>query len=192
MPFRCKCGRTYEKPDTFSLHTSSCAPFHQRRASLSNHVTYEALSSSTQTSSSASSASTKASISSSSLAFHNNNNNNNSNSNNSINNNNNIISEPQIIPSTSISTSSIPSSSSRRSSSIKIASPPSSLDMNFIRRRFSMNNQHYRFNPEQTSATSPDKPLFDYPIFMPTALSIQNTFEGVRRRSMSYGASLNQ
>lgn len=59
--------------------------------------------------------------------------------------------------------------------------------MNFIRRRFSINNK------EQTSATSPEKPLFDYPIFMPTALSIQNTFEGVRRRSMSYGAaSLNQ
>jgi hypothetical protein len=33
MPFRCKCGRTYEKLDSFSSHTSGCAPFHQRRIS---------------------------------------------------------------------------------------------------------------------------------------------------------------
>ncbi|KAI9301653.1 hypothetical protein BJ944DRAFT_271179 [Cunninghamella echinulata] len=158
MPFRCKCGRTYEKPDTFSSHTSSCAPFHQRRPSLSNNVTYESLTASKQAS---------PSLSSSSLAYCNNN--------------------TTIIPSTSMSTSSIPPSSPSRRTSLKISTTPSSLDMSFIRRRFSINNK------EQTSATSPEKPLFDYPIFMPTALSIQNTFEGVRRRSMSYGAaSLNQ
>ncbi|KAI8149670.1 hypothetical protein BJV82DRAFT_588858 [Fennellomyces sp. T-0311] len=36
MPFRCKCGRTFEKTDTFASHTSSCAPFHQRRMSETN------------------------------------------------------------------------------------------------------------------------------------------------------------
>ncbi|KAG2228257.1 hypothetical protein INT45_011049 [Circinella minor] len=38
MPFRCKCGRTFEKTDTFASHTSACAPFHQRRMSESNAV----------------------------------------------------------------------------------------------------------------------------------------------------------
>ncbi|RCH90110.1 hypothetical protein CU097_010414 [Rhizopus azygosporus] len=33
MPFRCRCGRTFEKTDTFATHTSSCAPFHRRRMS---------------------------------------------------------------------------------------------------------------------------------------------------------------
>ncbi|KAI8879241.1 hypothetical protein K501DRAFT_257197 [Backusella circina FSU 941] len=33
MPFRCKCGRTFEKVDTFGTHTSGCASFHFRRAS---------------------------------------------------------------------------------------------------------------------------------------------------------------
>ncbi|KAI7893173.1 uncharacterized protein EV154DRAFT_502693 [Mucor mucedo] len=33
MPFRCKCGRTFEKTDSFASHTSACAPFHQRRMS---------------------------------------------------------------------------------------------------------------------------------------------------------------
>jgi hypothetical protein len=33
MPFRCKCGRTFEKTESFSSHTSSCAPFHERRLS---------------------------------------------------------------------------------------------------------------------------------------------------------------
>ncbi|KAI9487966.1 hypothetical protein BDB00DRAFT_773460 [Zychaea mexicana] len=36
MPFRCKCGRTFEKTDTFASHTSACAPFHQRRISPSS------------------------------------------------------------------------------------------------------------------------------------------------------------
>lgn len=33
MPFRCKCGRTFEKLDSFGSHTSGCAPFHHRRLS---------------------------------------------------------------------------------------------------------------------------------------------------------------
>ncbi|KAG2233170.1 hypothetical protein BDF21DRAFT_498407 [Thamnidium elegans] len=33
MPFRCKCGRTFEKLDGFGSHTSGCAPFHHRRLS---------------------------------------------------------------------------------------------------------------------------------------------------------------
>ncbi|ORY96532.1 hypothetical protein BCR43DRAFT_491860 [Syncephalastrum racemosum] len=36
MPFRCKCGRTFEKTDSFASHTSACAPFHQRRMSEQN------------------------------------------------------------------------------------------------------------------------------------------------------------
>ncbi|KAI8063252.1 hypothetical protein BC940DRAFT_307470 [Gongronella butleri] len=114
MPFRCKCGRTFEKPDSFSSHTSSCAPFHQRRMSLSTSP-----------------------------------------------------------PAT-----------------------PSPLDLG---RRFSL---------RQTSATDasgmaslPSSPVLEvhqqassptmdyYPAFMPTALTLQNAFEGVRRRSMSYGST---
>ncbi|ORX53994.1 hypothetical protein DM01DRAFT_297490 [Hesseltinella vesiculosa] len=84
MPFRCKCGRTFEKPDSFSSHTSSCAPFHQRRTSSSTG-------------------------------------------------------------------GSVPSS------------------------------------PILDQASSPTMDY--YPSFMPTALSLQNAFEGVRRRSMSYSSS---
>lgn len=36
MPFRCKCGRTFEKVESFGTHTSSCAPFHHRRISTSD------------------------------------------------------------------------------------------------------------------------------------------------------------
>ncbi|KAI9323590.1 hypothetical protein BX666DRAFT_1888334 [Dichotomocladium elegans] len=36
MPFRCKCGRTFEKTDSFATHTSACALFHHRRMSESN------------------------------------------------------------------------------------------------------------------------------------------------------------
>ncbi|KAG2195218.1 hypothetical protein INT46_010785 [Mucor plumbeus] len=36
MPFRCKCGRTFEKIESFGTHTSSCAPFHHRRISTSD------------------------------------------------------------------------------------------------------------------------------------------------------------
>lgn len=36
MPFRCKCGRTFEKVETFGSHTSGCATFHHRRVSTSD------------------------------------------------------------------------------------------------------------------------------------------------------------
>ncbi|KAI9301437.1 hypothetical protein BJ944DRAFT_271508 [Cunninghamella echinulata] len=39
MPFRCKCGRTFEKPDSFSSHTSACASFHKRRMSETSSLT---------------------------------------------------------------------------------------------------------------------------------------------------------
>ncbi|KAI7892388.1 uncharacterized protein EV154DRAFT_550753 [Mucor mucedo] len=39
MPFRCKCGRTFEKLDTFGSHTSGCAPFHHRRLSSAESTT---------------------------------------------------------------------------------------------------------------------------------------------------------
>ncbi|KAI8344501.1 hypothetical protein BC941DRAFT_11121 [Chlamydoabsidia padenii] len=91
MPFRCKCGRTFEKPNTFSSHTSSCALFHHRRVS---------------------------------------------------------------------------------------STLPNTVDTSRAR-RLSM------------SPTDPPSPYtMDYPAFMPTALSIQNAFEGVRRRSLSHSASL--
>ncbi|KAI8340302.1 hypothetical protein BC941DRAFT_348940 [Chlamydoabsidia padenii] len=94
MPFRCKCGRTFEKTDTFTTHTSSCAPFHQRRLS---------------------------------------------------------------------------------------SSPPSSklapLDISSI--------LPSKSGDSPLSSSSPT----DYPAFMPTALTIQNAFEGVRRRSLSYETS---
>ncbi|SAM03533.1 hypothetical protein [Absidia glauca] len=96
MPFRCKCGRTFEKPSTFSTHTSSCAPFHHRR----------------------------------------------------------------------LSASSPPKSS------------PMRLDMTSLGSK----------SPDTSPLSS--SPTMDYPSFMPTALTIQNAFEGVRRRSLSYDASL--
>ncbi|KAK4519024.1 uncharacterized protein ATC70_009251 [Mucor velutinosus] len=39
MPFRCKCGRTFERLESFGSHTSSCAPFHHRRISTSDIIT---------------------------------------------------------------------------------------------------------------------------------------------------------
>ncbi|KAF1804491.1 hypothetical protein V8B55DRAFT_1499901 [Mucor lusitanicus] len=36
MPFRCKCGRTFEKLESFGSHTTGCAPFHHRRISTSD------------------------------------------------------------------------------------------------------------------------------------------------------------
>ncbi|KAL1933564.1 hypothetical protein VTP01DRAFT_7654 [Rhizomucor pusillus] len=31
MPFQCKCGRTFEQPETFSGHSASCVVFHHQR-----------------------------------------------------------------------------------------------------------------------------------------------------------------
>ncbi|ORZ13630.1 hypothetical protein BCR42DRAFT_418752 [Absidia repens] len=127
MPFRCKCGRTFEKPDTFSSHTSGCAPFHQRRLSSS---------------SSPSSKVTPLDMSK--------------------------VRRFSLRPA---NTTIISPTSTEQSSS-----PPSSVS-----------------SPSSYSSPSPlpsPSSSMDYPVFMPTALSIQNAFEGVRRRSLSYGASL--
>ncbi|KAJ2959481.1 hypothetical protein NQZ79_g5081 [Umbelopsis isabellina] len=36
MPFRCKCGQTFEKTDSFASHTSACARFHRRDSDTSS------------------------------------------------------------------------------------------------------------------------------------------------------------
>ncbi|CAO3597654.1 unnamed protein product [Absidia cylindrospora] len=127
MPFRCKCGRTFEKPDTFSSHTSGCAPFHQRRLSSSSSP----LSKVTPLD----------------------------------------MSKVRRFSLRPANTTIISPTSTEQSSS-----PPSSVS-----------------SPSSYSSPSPlpsPSSSMDYPAFMPTALSIQNAFEGVRRRSLSYGASL--
>lgn len=48
MPFRCRCGRTFEKTDTFTSHTSSCVPFHHRRMSDTLQSSFTKLRSPTQ------------------------------------------------------------------------------------------------------------------------------------------------
>ncbi|KAI8584213.1 hypothetical protein K450DRAFT_195312 [Umbelopsis ramanniana AG] len=114
MPFRCKCGQTFEKTDTFASHTSACARFHRRDSDTS-------------------------SLSSS---------------------------PPQMI---SFS-----------------ASPPN---------RFTNYMQaHHQQPPQQQNSTVQQQQGSDLfpryvPGFLPTALSIHSTFEGVRRRSMSAGST---
>ncbi|CAO3600654.1 unnamed protein product [Absidia cylindrospora] len=134
MPFRCKCGRTFEKPDTFSTHTSGCAPFHQRKLASSSPPLS---SSQAQTSPSSKVAPLEMSR----------------------------VRRISIRPTSTISTTSMDQSSSSSSSPSSLPSSP-------------------------LSASSSPISSMDYPVFMPTALSIQNAFEGVRRRSLSYGASL--
>ncbi|KAL0090013.1 hypothetical protein J3Q64DRAFT_1831720 [Phycomyces blakesleeanus] len=41
MPFRCKCGRTFEKTDSFGSHTSACPQFHSRRSSDTSPGAYQ-------------------------------------------------------------------------------------------------------------------------------------------------------
>ncbi|KAI8083256.1 uncharacterized protein B0P05DRAFT_49135 [Gilbertella persicaria] len=106
MPFRCKCGRTFEKTDTFASHTSSCAPFHHRRMS----------------------------------------------------------------DTTQLSTNNYPASQPQRQSLPFITTSTESL----------------MEDTSDLSSSAPNTSTF----FMPTALSLQNAFEGARRRSMSYGSSL--
>ncbi|KAI8342475.1 hypothetical protein BC941DRAFT_345139 [Chlamydoabsidia padenii] len=115
MPFRCKCGRTFEKPGSFSTHTSACASFHHRR--LSDTAAFQ-----TQQQQHASSSSLPS-----------------------------IYSGPF-----QFSTSPVSPSSSMASS------PTNDIP--------------------QELGSSP-------PLWMPTGISIQNAFEGARRRSMSYGSS---
>ncbi|KAI8979217.1 hypothetical protein BDF20DRAFT_868283 [Mycotypha africana] len=138
MPFRCKCGRTFEKTDTFATHTSSCAPFHHRR-----------MSDTTQLSSA---------------------NNNNSTS---------IPSRsPQRIP--MLNTSSLPrglfTTLSPTSATSSLGSPTADSATMMDGRK------------QQQRELSSSVPVTNS-FFMPTALSIQNAFEGARRRSMSSGSS---
>lgn len=112
MPFRCKCGRTFEKTDSFASHTSACAPFHHRRMSDTTQVS---------------------------------------------------ASQPFI----NTSFTGFLSSSSPQGTS-----PTDSVMMDNGSR--------------DLSSSVPTNNSF----FMPTALSLQNAFEGARRRSMSYGSSL--
>ncbi|KAG1140985.1 hypothetical protein G6F37_012890 [Rhizopus arrhizus] len=119
MPFRCRCGRTFEKPDTFATHTSSCAPFHHRRMSDTLQTV------------------------------------------NNINNQNKNTSSLPFVNTSSIAGS----LSGFLTSPIQETSPTNINDMRDL----------------STSMPS---------LFMPTALSIQNAFEGARRRSMSYNSTL--
>ncbi|KAG1441139.1 hypothetical protein G6F56_011617 [Rhizopus delemar] len=120
MPFRCRCGRTFEKPDTFATHTSSCAPFHHRR--MSDTIQ-------------------------------------------SVNNNNQNKSNTRHGSLPFINTNSIAGSLSGL-----LTSP----------------TQETSPNINDTRDLSTSMPS----LFMPTALSIQNAFEGARRRSMSHNSTM--
>ncbi|CAO3627596.1 unnamed protein product [Cunninghamella blakesleeana] len=159
MPFRCKCGRTFEKPDTFSSHTSACASFHKRRMSDISSLTSHVPANSNSNTNNNSSLHQKLNLQSSQpVAVPTNNNNINNNSNNTKT----RSSRPQSVP--SIYTSPLiilnpPSPTSPSYSSSSIASSPTNSDF---------------------GGTSP--------FFMPTGLSLHNAFEGARKRSMSYGS----
>lgn len=129
MPFRCKCGRTFEKTDTFASHTSSCAPFHNRRMSDTTQF-------------SSTSQSSLPFLSTSPLSF-------------------------------------MPSGFLSGSSSAATSPTTANGDNHSMNGSFTMDNNNTLSSSVPTNA-----------FFMPTALSIQNAFEGARRRSMSYGSSL--
>ncbi|KAI9276763.1 hypothetical protein BDA99DRAFT_430235 [Phascolomyces articulosus] len=114
MPFRCKCGRTFEKTDTFASHTSACAPFHQRRMSETNALQLQQQQQQQQQQKK----------------------------------------QPPFINTSSLSFISTGLLSPTQQS-------PANIDM---------------------SSSMPS-------YFMPTGLSLQNAFEGARRRSMSYGST---
>jgi hypothetical protein len=120
MPFRCKCGRTFEKTDSFASHTSACAPFHHRRMSDTSQLS-------------------SSSAPNQSLPF-------------------------------------INTSSFSRGFLSQVTSPSDST----------MSVDTTTANNHDLSSSVPNNSSF----FMPTALSLQNAFEGARRRSMSYGSSL--
>ncbi|KAG1118271.1 hypothetical protein G6F42_013238 [Rhizopus arrhizus] len=126
MPFRCKCGRTFEKTDSFASHTSACAPFHHSRMSDTTQ-----LSTSNQQ-------------------------------------------QNQTLP--FINTSSFSRGFLGSSASPQAASPSDSIT--------TMDSTGASSQMNDLSSSVPNS------FFMPTALSLQNAFEGARRRSMSYGSSL--
>ncbi|KAI8377695.1 uncharacterized protein BYT42DRAFT_571258 [Radiomyces spectabilis] len=116
MPFRCKCGRTYEKPDSFSTHTSACAQFHSRRMSDTSATS-------------------------------------------SV-----VRQPPLLLNTTPLSLTGLLSSGG----SSQTSSPT---------------------GDEASAGGSDLSTSMPTNFFMPTALSLQNAFEGARRRSMSYGSS---
>ncbi|KAI8333270.1 hypothetical protein EDC96DRAFT_525993 [Choanephora cucurbitarum] len=122
MPFRCKCGRTFEKTDTFASHTSSCAPFHHRRMS----------------------------------------------------------------DTTQLSTNSMPVPSTPHRQSLPFVNPSFSRGLLSTSPQSVSSTQSILDTPSSDLSSSAPSNTF----FMPTALSLQNAFEGARRRSMSYGSSL--
>ncbi|SAM09176.1 hypothetical protein [Absidia glauca] len=115
MPFRCKCGRTFEKPESFSTHTSACASFHHRR--LSDTAAFQTQHSHQTASSSL----------------------------------------PSIYPG------------------------PFNFNQGPVSPSSSMASSPTNELPQELSSSPP--------LWMPTGISIQNAFEGARRRSMSYGTS---
>lgn len=147
MPFRCKCGRTFEKLDTFGSHTSGCAPFHHRRISTSDIATVEKQQQLQQQ----------------------------QESNNKIMNNNKKRLSIQTDPTLSYF--------NQRFILLSPLTKPTNTTASF--------NQQQ----QQQSEAPRSAPIFEgYGGFMmPTALSIQNTFEGVRtRRSMSFSSASSQ
>ncbi|ORX60445.1 hypothetical protein DM01DRAFT_1332598 [Hesseltinella vesiculosa] len=127
MPFRCKCGRTFEKPDSFASHTSACASFHSRRVS---------------------------DIATTGIAIP-------------------TRQQPPPPPSDAPSTAqSLPGLSTLSFFPPTLRSPPSSPTDHAI-------------SPLAVQRESA-------PFFLPTGLSIQDAFEGARRRSMSSGSTNNR
>ncbi|ORZ20244.1 hypothetical protein BCR42DRAFT_408319 [Absidia repens] len=124
MPFRCKCGRTFEKPDSFSTHTSACASFHHRR--LSDTAALQ------------------------------------------------------------------PQQPHQRATSLPSIYP---TPLNFTALQQQQHQQQQVPVSPTSMAGSPPNDMSQQqlgsspPLWMPTGISIQNAFEGARRRSMSYGSS---
>ncbi|KAL7313222.1 hypothetical protein PS15m_006996 [Mucor circinelloides] len=127
MPFRCKCGRTFEKLESFGSHTSGCAPFHHRRISTSDI----------------------------------------------------IVSKNEI------------KVNEKATLSIKtdyFSQQPQDSEQAKDGRRLSFFPLFSKTNNKDVEPAPRSAPVSGF--MMPTALSIQNTFEGVsRRRSMSYKAT---
>lgn len=139
MPFRCKCGRTFEKLDTFGSHTSGCAPFHHRRISTSEVLTTM---------------------------------------------NDQKTEEKRDLNKKRLSLQTDPNTLSYFNQRFLLLSPTSPNTKS--------NDSFFPQFQKDKPSTPCTTPIYEgYGGFMmPTALSIQNTFEGVRkRRSMSYSSA---
>lgn len=123
MPFRCKCGRTFEKSDTFGSHTSGCAPFHHRRTSCAENTIQEE------------------------------------------------------------------TNYNKKKLSIQTNATVSYFNQRFILLSPLGNKSFFNKQDSSTTLSPRSAPIFDG-FMMPTALSIHNTFEDVRRRrSQSFSAT---